>query len=181
MQYQEGAEFNSRVQFNICNQTQYQSNPKSIQNRTSSHIIGCSSRLYLENHFPFWVPQSAVNKLQNTQRRGMTVVQDPKLMYRRSSWKNYWYLSRVDKAPSSQSYGFSSSHVWMWELDHKESWAPMNWCFWTVVLEKTLESPLDCKQIQPVHPKGYQSWIFIGRIDAEAETPDFGHLMQNAD
>ena len=66
---------------------------------------------------------------------------------------------------------FSSSHVWMWELDYKKSWAPKNWCFWTVVLEKTLESPLDCKEIQPVHPKGNQSWIFIGRTDAEAETP----------
>ena len=65
---------------------------------------------------------------------------------------------------------FSSSHVWMWELDHKESWVPKNWCFWTVVLEKTLESPLDCKGIPPVHPKGDQSWIFIGRTDAEAET-----------
>ena len=66
---------------------------------------------------------------------------------------------------------FSSGHVWMWELDHKESWAPKNWCFWTVVLEKTLESPLDCKEIQPVHPKGDQSWMFIGRTDVEAETP----------
>ena len=75
------------------------------------------------------------------------------------------------KGPSSQSYGFSSSHVWMWELDYKEIWVPKNWCFWTVVLEKTLESPLDCKEIQPVHPKGNQSWIFIGRNDAEAETP----------
>ena len=70
----------------------------------------------------------------------------------------------------SQRYGFSSSHVWIWELDHKESWAPKNWCFWTVGLEKTLESPLDCKGIQPVYPKGNQSWIFIGRTDAEAET-----------
>ena len=75
------------------------------------------------------------------------------------------------KGPSSQSCSFSSSHVWMWELDHKEVWAMKNWCFWTVVLEKTLESPLDCKEIQPVHPKGNQSWIFIGRTDAEAETP----------
>ena len=71
----------------------------------------------------------------------------------------------------SQSYGFPSSHVWMWELDSKESWAPKNWCFWTVVLEKTLESPLDCKEIQPVNIKGNQSWIFLGRTDAEAETP----------
>ena len=66
---------------------------------------------------------------------------------------------------------FSRSHVWMWELDHKESWVPKNWCFWFVVLEKTLESPLDYKEIQPVHPKGDQSWIFIRRTDAEAETP----------
>ena len=77
----------------------------------------------------------------------------------------------TDKGPSSQSYVFSSSHVWMWELDHKESWAPKNWCFWTVVLEKTLESPLDCKEIQSVHTKGNQSWIFIGGTDVEAETP----------
>ena len=70
-----------------------------------------------------------------------------------------------------QGYGFSSGHIWMWELDYKESWAPKNWCFWTVVLEKTLESPLDCKAVQPVHPKGDQSWVFIGRTDAEAETP----------
>ena len=67
--------------------------------------------------------------------------------------------------------GFSSSHVWMWELDYKESWRLKNWCFWTMVLEKTLESPLDCKEIKPVHPKGNQSWTFIGRTDAEAETP----------
>ena len=77
----------------------------------------------------------------------------------------------ANKGPSSQSYDFSSSHVLMWELDYKESWVPKNWCFWTVVLEKMLESSLDCKEIQPVHPKGNQSWIFIGRTDAEAEAP----------
>ena len=77
----------------------------------------------------------------------------------------------ANKDPSSQSYGFSSSHVWMWELDCEENWAPKNWCFWTVVLEKTLESSLDCKEIQPVHPEGGKSWVFIGRTDAEAETP----------
>ena len=77
----------------------------------------------------------------------------------------------ANKGPSSQSYGFSSSHVRMWKLDYKESWAPKNWCFWTVVLEKTLESPLDCKESQLVNPKGNQSWIFIGRTDAKAETP----------
>ena len=77
----------------------------------------------------------------------------------------------ANKGSSSQGYSFSSSHVWMWQLDYKESWKPKNWCFWTVVLEKTLESPLYCKKIQPVHPKENQSWIFIGRTDAEAETP----------
>ena len=77
----------------------------------------------------------------------------------------------ANKGPSYQSYGFSSSHVWMWELDYKESWAPKNWCFWMVVLEKTLESPLNCREIQPVHPKGDQFWVFIGRTDVEAETP----------
>ena len=77
----------------------------------------------------------------------------------------------ASKGPSSQSYGFPSSHVWMWELEYKESSGPKNWCFWTAVLEKTLERPLDCKEIQPVHPKGNQSCIFIGRTDAKAETP----------
>ena len=77
----------------------------------------------------------------------------------------------VNKGLFSQGYGFSSSHLWMWELDCKESWVPKNWCFWTVVLEKTPESPLDCKEIQPVHPKGDQSWVFTGRTDVEAETP----------
>ena len=77
----------------------------------------------------------------------------------------------ADKSLSSQSCGFSSSHVWIWELDYKESWVLKNLCFWTVVLEKTLESPLDYKEIQPVHPKGDQSWVFIGRTDVEAETP----------
>ena len=77
----------------------------------------------------------------------------------------------ANKCPSSQSYGFSSSHVQIWELDYKVSWAPKNWCFWTVVLEKMLESPLDCKEIQPVYLKGNQSWIFIGRTDDAAETP----------
>ena len=77
----------------------------------------------------------------------------------------------TNKGPSNQGYSFSSSHLWMWELDYKENWKPKNWCFWIVVLEKTLESPLDCKEIQLVHPKGNQSWMFIGRTDAEAEIP----------
>ena len=90
-------------------------------------------------------------------------------------WKKRQHFKKqrryfANKGPSSQSYGFSSSHVWMWELNYKESWA-QNWCFWTVVLEKNLESPLDCKESQPVHSEGNQTWISIGRTDAEAETP----------
>ena len=77
----------------------------------------------------------------------------------------------ANKGSSSQGYCFSNGHVWMWELDYQESWVPKNWCFWTMVLEKTLESPLDCKEIQQVHPKGDQSWVFIRRTDAEAESP----------
>ena len=77
----------------------------------------------------------------------------------------------VNKGPSSRGYGFSSGHVWMWELNCKESWALKNLCFWTVVLEKLLESPLDCKEVQSVHPKGDQYWVFIGRTDFEAESP----------
>ena len=97
-------------------------------------------------------------------------------------WKNSYVKPRqcfkkqrhhfADKGPYSQTYGFCSSHVQVWELDHKEGWAPKNWCFWTVVLEKTLESHLDCK-IKPLNPKGNQPWIFIGRTDAEAEVPIF--------
>ena len=87
----------------------------------------------------------------------------------------------ANKDPYSQGYGFSSGHVWMWELDYKESWVPKNWCFWTVVLEKTLESPLNCKEIQPVHPKGDQSWVFIGGTDVEAETPILCPLMRRTD
>ena len=87
----------------------------------------------------------------------------------------------ASKGLYSQSYGFSSSHVWMWELDHKEVWVPKNWCFWIVMLEKTLESPLDCKEIKPVNPKGNQPWIFIGMTDAEAEVPIFGHQIWRTD
>ena len=83
--------------------------------------------------------------------------------------KQRYYLTNIGS--SSQGYGFSSGHVWMWELDCEESWVPKNWCFWTVVLEKTLESSLDFKEIQPVHPKRDQSWVFFGKNDAAAETP----------
>ena len=99
-------------------------------------------------------------------------------MLRSSFLTNFKYIVRF---PSSQGYGFSGGHVWMWELDYKESWAPKNWCFWTVVLEKTLENPLDSKEIQPVSPKGDQSWVFIGGTDVEAETPIVCHLMWRVD
>ena len=85
-------------------------------------------------------------------------------------FSNLLLVDSANKGPSGQGYGFSSGHVWMWDLDCEESSALKNWCFWTVVLEKTLKSPLDCKEIQPVHPKEDQSWVFIGRTDAEAET-----------
>ena len=108
-----------------------------------------------------------------------------------ASWKESYVKPRqrikkqrrhfANIGPYSQSYGFSSSQIWMWELDHKEGWAMKNRCFQTVVLEKTLESPLDCKEIKPVNPKGNQPWIFIGRTDAEAEAPIFGHLMKRGD
>ena len=86
----------------------------------------------------------------------------------------------ANKGPSSQGYGFSSGHVWMWELDYKESWVPKNWCFWTVVLEKTLGSPLDCKEIQPVHPKGDQSWVSLEGLMLKPKLQYFGHLMWRA-
>ena len=101
--------------------------------------------------------------------------------------KTCWQLMKkqrhdfANKGLSSQRYGFSSGYVWMWELDYKESWVPKNWCFWTVVSEKTLECPLDCKEIQPVHPKGDQSWVFIGRLMLKLKLHYFGHLMWRSD
>ena len=106
------------------------------------------------------------------------------LLLRKKLWPTRQHIKEqryyfANKFLSSESYGFSSSHVWMWELDHKEGWALKNQCFWAVVLEKTLESLLDCKEIKPVSPKGNQSWIFIGKTDAEIEAPIlFGHPMQ---
>ena len=92
---------------------------------------------------------------------------------------SYLFTFWTDKIPYSQSYGFSSSHLWMWELDHKEGQTPKNWCFQIVGLEKTLESPLKIKAIKSVNPNRNQSWIFIGRIDAEAEVPILCHLRQS--
>ena len=87
----------------------------------------------------------------------------------------------ANKGPCLQGYGFSSGHVWMWELDCEESWVQKNWCFWTVVLEKTLESPLDCKEIQPVHSEGDQPWDFFGRMMLKLKLQYFGHLMRRVD
>ena len=87
----------------------------------------------------------------------------------------------VNKGPFSQGYGFSSAHVWMWELDYQESWVLKNWCFWTMVLVKTLESPLDCKEIQPLHAGGNQSWVFMEGLMLKLKLQYFGHLMQRAD
>ena len=126
---------------------------------------GNSGRLYsggLQNHCRWWM--QPWNEKMLTPWKGSYDQPRQHIQKQRHSF--------VNKGLSSQGYGFSSSHVWMWELDYKESWATKNGCFWTVVLEKTLESPLDSKEIQPVHPKGDQYWVFIGRTDVEAETPN---------
>ena len=124
---------------------------------------GNSGWLYflgLKNHCRWWL-----------QPRNLKMLASWEESYgqpRQHSKKQRHYFA--NKGLSSQGYDFSSSHVWMWKLDYKESWALKNWCFWIVVLEKTIEISLNCKEIQPVHPKGDQSWIFIGRTDAEFET-----------
>ena len=125
---------------------------------------GNRDRLYfwgLQNHCRWW--------LQPWNSKTLTPWEKSYDQPRQHVKKQRRYFA--NKGQSSQSYGFSSSHIWMWELDYKESWVLKNWCFWTVVLEKTLESPLDCKEIQPVHPKGDQSWVFTGKTDVESETP----------
>ena len=134
---------------------------------------GNSGRFYflqLQNHCRWW--------LQPWNKKTLTPWKKDYDQPRQHIIKQRHYFA--NKGPSSQGYSFSSSHVWMWELDYKESWALENWCIWTVVLTKTLESPLDCREIQPVNPKGNQSWIFIGRTDAEA-LQYFGHLIRRAD
>ena len=118
--------------------------------------------------FIFWAPKSLQMVIAGMKLKETYYWKESYDQHRQHIKKQRHYF--VSKGPSSQGYGFSSSHVWMWELDHKESWVLKNWCFWTVVLEKTLESPLDCKEIQPIHPNGDQSWVFIGRTDVEAET-----------
>ena len=119
--------------------------------------------------FIFWAPKSLQMMTAAVKLKDACSLEE-------NLWLSYQHLKKqrhyfANKGLSSQSYGFSSSHVWMWELNYKESWVPKNWCFWTGMLEKTLESPLDCKEFKLVHPKGNQSWILIGRTDIEAETP----------
>ena len=126
---------------------------------------GNSDRLYflaLQNHRGQW--------LQPWKEKTLATWEKSYDQPRQHVKKQRYYFA--DKGPSSQRYRFSSSHVWMWELDWKESCRPKHWCFWTVVLEKTLESPLDCSEIQAAHPKGNQSWTFIGRTDVATETPN---------
>ena len=127
--------------------------------------------LQLQNHWRWW--------LQPWNKKMLVPWKKSYDQTRQHIKKQRHYFA--NKSPSSQRFGFSISRVWMWGLDYKESWAPNNWCFWAVVLEKTLESPLDGEEIQLVHPKGNESWIFIGRTDAEAETPILGHMMQRTD
>ena len=125
---------------------------------------GNSDSLYfggLQNHCRWWLQPGNLKKLASWKKS----YDQPRQHIKKQ--RHYF----ANKGPSSQVYGFSSSHVWMWKLDYKESWAPKNWCFWTVVLEKTLESPLDWNEIKPVNPKGNQSWIFTGRTHAEVKTP----------
>ena len=122
-----------------------------------------------DNIFPPWAPKS-LQMVTETMKLKDTCFLEEKLTKLDSILK-IRDITLLKKSPSSQSYGFSSGHVWRWELDCEESWLVKNWHFWTVVLEKTLESLLDCKEIWPVHPKGGQSWVFIGRTDVEAETP----------
>ena len=116
-----------------------------------------------------WAPKSLQMVTATMKLKDACSLEESYVKPRQHIKKQRHYFA--NNGPSSQSYGFSSSHVWMWQLDHKGSWASKNWCFWTVVLERTLESPLDYKENKPVNIKGNQSWIFIGRTDVEAETP----------
>ena len=125
---------------------------------------GNSVRLYfggLQNHCRWWLQPWNLKTLTPRKKS----YDKPRQHIKK---QRHYFANRV---PPSQGYGFFSSHVWIWKLDYKESWAPKDWCFWTMVLEKTLESPLDIKEIKPVNPKGSQFWIFIGRTDVEAEAP----------
>ena len=139
--------------------------------RTKIIASGPITAWQTDGEFIFWGSKiTAVGDCRHEIKRCLLLGRNqPRPHIKEHIKKQRYYFD--NKGPSSQSYSFSSSHVWIWELDYKESWAPKNWCFWTVVLEKTPESPLDCKEIQPVQPKENQSWILIGKTDAKAETP----------
>ena len=150
-------------------------NPKQIPLlwKSLAHVLVLDGRI--RGRKTQFIPKEEVwIKIINFQRHGNVCTLKCRIktsnLWNRQHIKKQGHYS-ANKCPSSQDYGFSSGHVWMWELDYKEGWVPKNWCFWTVALEKTLESPLDCKEIQLVHPEGDQSWVFIGRTDGEAETP----------
>ena len=135
---------------------------------------GNSGRLYfwgLQNHCRWW--------LQPWNKKMLTLWKESYDQPRQYIKKQRYYFAT--KGPSSQGYGFSNSHVWMSELDYKESWVPKNWCFWTVVLEKTFESPLDCKEIQPVHDKEISTVCSLEGLMLKLKLQYFGHLMQRAD
>ena len=150
-----------------------------LQHHSSkASILGCSVFFIVQPSHPYTTTGKSI-----ALTRQIFVGKVMSLLFNKLSrlvWINCCCISDVTpkqthyfahKSLYSQSYGFSSSHVWMWELDDKEGWVLKNWYFWTVVLEKTLESPLDCKEIQPVHPKGNQAWIFIGNTETKAEAP----------
>ena len=125
--------------------------------------IICLSPFSSPPHSPFYLTENCIICVLTFWATNLLSILKPRQYIKKQ--RHYF----ANKGLSSQSFGFVSSHVWMWELDHKESWVLKNWCFWTVVLEKTLESPSDFKEIKPVNPKGNQSWIFIGNTDAESE------------
>ena len=134
--------------------TSWQIDGEAMETRDRLNFLG------LQNHCTWW--------LQLWNKKALTPWKKRYDQPRQHTKKQRHYFA--NKGPYSQGYGLSSSHVWMWELDYRESWVPKNWFFWIVVLEKTLESPLDCKEVQPTHPNGNQSWMFSGRTDVEAET-----------
>ena len=144
---------------------------------TKVHLV--KAMVFSSSHVWMWEWYHKEPWLLIMDLEGKAIISENYIKPRQRIKKQRHYFA--NKGPSTQGYGFSSSRVWMWELDHKEGWALKNWCFWTMMLKKTLESNFDCKEIKSVNPKGYQSWIFTGRTDAEAEAQYFGHLMWRTD
>ena len=138
--------------------------PSSVQSLSPVRLFATPRNAACQASVSITTPKACLNLCPSSQWCHATISSSVQCIKKQ---RHYF----ANKGTSTQSYGFSISHVWRWELDHKEGWVPKNWRFWTVVLEKTLESPLDYKEIKPVHPKGNQSWIFIGRTGAEAEAP----------